>query len=122
MSMIIQGKETSKTTKYLDVIFFKDKIVIFKHFSRKNHHFHGKMKNWALFKHYTEIQALFKACTHPALLPANQEAGIKWAWLTELTWRPSDAIGSGNGLLPDGPGLMAPSHYLNQCWLIISKV
>ena len=26
-------------------------------------------------------------------------------------------IGSGNGLC-----LMAPSHYLNQCWLIISKV
>ena len=29
----------------MDVLFFKDKIVIFKHFSRKNHHFQGKIKN-----------------------------------------------------------------------------
>ena len=40
--MIIRGKETSK---YLDVLVFKEKIVIFKHFSRKNHHFQGKIKN-----------------------------------------------------------------------------
>ena len=29
----------------------------------------------------------------------------------------SDAIGSGNGILPDGT-----PHYLNQCWIIISEV
>ena len=48
--------------------FFKDEIVIFKDFSRKSHHFQGKIKNQALFKHYIEIQALFKVCTHPAVL------------------------------------------------------
>ena len=38
--MISQGKKTwKKKKKYLDVLFFKDKIVIFKHFSKKNHHF-----------------------------------------------------------------------------------
>ena len=44
--MIIQDEETfKKITKYLDALFFRDKIVIFKHFSMKNHNFQGKMKN-----------------------------------------------------------------------------
>ena len=52
--------------------------------------------------------------------------GLKYSrqtWLTHYglmtpygTWNYIN-IGSGNGLL-----LMAPSHYLNQCWLIVSKV
>ena len=50
------------------MLFFKDKIVIFKHFYMKNHHFQGKIKNQALFKHSTEIQALFKVCMHPVNL------------------------------------------------------
>ena len=44
--MIIQDEETfKKRTKYLDALFFRDKIVIFKRFSMKNHNFQGKMKN-----------------------------------------------------------------------------
>ena len=56
-----------KNIKISGCFIFQGQIVIFKHFSRKNHHFQGKIKNQALFKHSTEIQALFKVCTHPAL-------------------------------------------------------
>ena len=41
--MKIEGKKHQKQQKYLDVLFFKDKLVIFKYFSRKNHHFQGKI-------------------------------------------------------------------------------
>ena len=39
------SRQRNKKVKYMDVLFFKDKIVIFKHFSRKNHNFQGKIKN-----------------------------------------------------------------------------
>ena len=55
--------------KYLEIVFFNDKIEIFKHFSRKIHNIQGKIKkNSALFKHFTKIQALFNVCSRCTLI------------------------------------------------------
>ena len=59
---MIQCKETEKKiTKYVDVLFFKDEIVIFKHFSRKNHHFQAKLK----IKHFLSTPLKFKRFSMP---------------------------------------------------------
>ena len=63
--------------------------------------------------------------TYP-FLNFNTATAEVWKWTSNLILRPSEAIwrhGSGSTWAQVmACCLTAPSHYLNQCWLIISKV
>ena len=83
--------------------------------------------SWSECAYRLEFHYHFTLSSWNKLAAINGLHPWRWHWYvyTFNPLQPSDVIwwhswfniNSGNGLLP-----VAPSHYLNQCWLIISKI